>query len=182
MSEQTRNHPLWQYFRAAVHDSVADKIGMSGHDEVEDYLADLLVTFTHNEAIFRIRDNEGRRVESIAEMLAEGDVRAKAPNFDREREVHRHIGDFLLFWSGLFPEMLPQIRGFQSSEPQVEAVRQGQFSYRIVSSFDHAPYAIEAPTFKVLSEEFETFQYGLRLIRASFEGFRLQGWDDGFTA
>ena len=30
----------------------------------------------------------------------------EAPSFDREREVRKHIGDFTLFFAGLFPESL----------------------------------------------------------------------------
>jgi hypothetical protein len=182
MNSIDRNHPLWRYFRGSMKHAMSDKVGLSGHDDVEDYLTDMLVAFLHDEAIFAIRDAQGRRVESLAEMLAEGDVRLRAPNFDREREVHRHVGDFLLFWSGLFPEMLPKLRGFHSNSPEDEAVRQGRFSYGVVSSFDHAPYALEAPTFRVLSSDFEACQLSLRLLRASFDGFKLQGWDDGFRA
>lgn len=177
-----QNMGLRAYFEALVHDVYGHKLGIAGSEAIEQYVVDLLVNFLHQEAIFGLRDVEGRRIESLAEMLAEGDVRFRAPNFDREREVHRHIGDFLLFWSSMFPEALHQVRGFSTSDVEGEAVRQGRFSYGIVSSFDHAPYALEARVFKRLSDDFEACQYGLKLVRASFEGFRLQGWSDGFQA
>lgn len=176
------DHPIRAFFRDAVHQSLHDRIGLRDCDDLESYITDMLVEFLHNERIYSIRNAEGQRVESIAEMIAEGDVRLRADSFAREREVHRHIGDFLLFWSGLFPEMLQQLRGFTSTAYEDEAVRQGSFSYGVVSSFDHAPYSLEAMTFAKLSREFPACQYGLKLMRASFDGFRRQGWTDGFDA
>lgn len=177
-----RNLGIRSYFEELVANVYSKQLGLPGSSDIERYVVDLLVNFLHQEAIFGLRDQEGRRIESLAEMLVEGDVRFKAPNFDREREVHRHIGDFLLFWSSMFPEALHRVRGFSSANVEEEAVRQGRFSYGIVSAFDHAPYALEARLFKRLSDEFEACQYGLKLVRASFEGFRRQGWSDGFQA
>lgn len=176
------DHPIRTFFRDSVHESLHDRIGLRNCDDLEDYLTDMLVEFLHNEKIYAIQNAEGRRIESIAEMLAEGDIRLNAESFDRERQVHRHIGDFLLFWSGLFPEMLTKLRGFTSTEYEDEAIRQGAYSYGVVSSFDHAPYSLEAMTFAKLSREFPACQYGLKLMRASFDGFKRQGWIDGFEA
>lgn len=179
--DRHHSNPLYGFFLESVRQALGANFGEADDPAVEAYLANLLTTFIHSEAIFGIRNMEGARIESISEMLAEGDVRMKAPNFDREREVHRHIGDFLLFWSGVFPEMLQQLHGFHTNQPESEAVRLGQFSYSIVSSFDHAPYGVEAPTFTRLAKDFEAYQHSLRLVRASFEGFRRQGWSDGFS-
>ena len=105
-SEITGDHPIWIYFNGAIHDSLRTRLGVEESQEIETYLTQMLVDFLHNDAIYAIRDATGRPVRSIAEMMAEGDVRLNADSFDREREVHRHIGDFLLFWSGLFPEYI----------------------------------------------------------------------------
>lgn len=172
---------IWEFFREAVHDALTRRVGLPDSENIEIYLTDLLTRFLHNERIFSLRNAEGARLLSLEEMLAEGDVLQNANSFDREREVHRHIGDFLLFWSGVFPEMLARLEGF-ALDPDVVALRQGSQSYEIVSSFDHEPFAGEAPTFKRLSSEFQACQYSLRLMRASFEGFRRQGWHDGFSA
>ena len=39
-------------------------------------------------------------------MLAEAEARMG----DARREVHRHIGDFALFWTGVYPEALRHAR------------------------------------------------------------------------
>lgn len=182
MDRKLDPHPLRTYFRESVHQSLHDQIGLRDCDDLENYLTDMLVEFLHHEKIFAIQNAEGQRVESFAEMMAQGDVRLYADSFERERQVHRHIGDFLLFWSGLFPEMLQKLRGFASTAYEEEAMRQGSYSYGVVSSFDHAPYSLEAITFAKLSREFPACLYGLRLMRASFDGFKRQGWSDGFQA
>jgi len=176
------DHPIRHYFVEALHDSFNRELGLENSEDVEAYIGDLLVDFMSFDNVYGIHDSFGQPVETIAEMIVEGDIRGNAMSFDREREVHRHIGDFLLFWSGLFPEFLKQMRSPGSKDMLLDPVRQGRFSYHVVSTFEHGAYAHEAPIFKKLSDEFEQYRYGLALVRASFEGFARQGWTDGFTA
>lgn len=177
MSEEPNDrHPLREYFYEALHDSMSRRLGLAQSEDLEIYLAELLTRFIHDEKIFALRDAQGRRVKSLPEMLAEGDVRLNADSFEREREVHRHVGDFLLFWSGLFPEFLESV-GASAGDGLIDAVRQGSESYYIVSSFDYSPYDQEAPLFRRLSREFEACRTGLGLLRASFDGFRRGGFD-----
>ncbi|MFQ3676701.1 MAG: hypothetical protein SNJ74_02025 [Fimbriimonadaceae bacterium] len=162
--------PLESFFREAVHESLVHRLGLPDAEDLENYLARLLGTFLHNEAIFAIRDCHGRRVETIAEMLAEGDVRLNADSFERERAVHRHLGDFLLFWSGIFPESLGRINGLGGSTPVEGAIVLGRYSYSVVGSFDHPPFDREAPTFQKLSQWFEACRDGLTMVRQRFSG------------
>ena len=41
-------------------------------------------------------------------MVAEAEAAADA---DRRRECHRHVGDYTLFWTGVYPEALGQAPG-----------------------------------------------------------------------
>jgi len=167
----------------ALHDSLNERLGIDDGEEVNDYLVQMLVRFLHNDGIFSIRNAMGRRVESVAEMVAEGDVRVNADSFEREREVHKHIGDFLLFWSGVFPEFLQYVKAPTSRDAILNVVEQGRFSYQVAGSFEYPPHEQEAATFKKLSAHFVEYQYGLRLVRASFEGFAgASDWADGFRA
>lgn len=159
------DHPLRTYFADAIHESLSGKLGIDDAQEVEHYLGEMLVRFMHRDGIYAVRDATGRPVEEVAEMLAEGDVLLRADSFAREREVHRHIGDFLLFWSGVFPEHLPAMKASGGSESILDPVQQGRFSYHVVSTFDHQPYGRESTMFKRLSEQFEEFRYGLSLVR-----------------
>ena len=73
---------------------------------LSDYLVDMLVRFTRTPDIYRHRDAEGQRLEQVADMLEEAEQREARP----ERELRRHIGDYTLFWSGVYPEALPRLK------------------------------------------------------------------------
>lgn len=164
------DHPLRSYFSDTLHESLTAQLGLTGSEDVEAYLTGMLIEFLNFDGIYAIRDLEGRPVQTVVEMLAEGDVRQNADSFDREREVHRHIGDYLLFWSGLFPEFLYRLKSRHHGDLLVDVIKQGQFSYHVVSTFDHGRYADEAPVFKKLSNEFDVYRAGLNLMRSSFHG------------
>jgi len=177
------DNPLRAFFVEALHDSLNRRVGISDGEDVTDYLVEMLVRFLHNDAIYSIRNAMGRRIESVTEMVAEGDVRVNADSFEREREVHKHIGDFLLFWSGVFPEFLQFVKAPTSRDAILDVVEQGRFSYHVASTFEYPPHEQEAETFKKLSARFVEYQYGLRLVRESFEGFTGSAdWADGFRA
>lgn len=164
--ENDRNKELEHYFHEMVRQALEPRLGKSESKAVEGYVAGLLANFLHENNIYAIKNDFGHRLTKVPEMLAEGDVLQKAPNFEREREVHRHVGDFLLFWSGMFPEFLPYV-GVAPTLP--DAARQGKESYLIVSTFDYSPWDVEAPTFKKLSETFEECQIGLNHIRRNLK-------------
>src|SRR5262249_41349961 len=103
-------------------------------------------------------------------MLVEGDVQLNATSFDREREVHKHIGDFTLFWTGVYPEMLRYFRAATRRDHLLDYVEQGRTSYRIAATFNHGPYEAEAPILRALAEEFETCMFGLNLVRREVDG------------
>src|SRR5690242_19836093 len=135
MNEISESHPIRMYFAAEIHRALQE-VGLCEQD-VEAYLSHMMVTFLHNENIYAIRDAAGHRIEAVIDMLAEGDIRINANSFDRERQVHKHIGDFLLFWSGLFPEFLKHHKGSMHKDVAVDILRQGQKSYYVASTFEH---------------------------------------------
>ncbi len=130
-----------------------------------DYLADLLVRFIRSEELFRVRNTQGKRLEEVAEMLIEAEERQAKP----KREIHRHIGDFTLFWSGVFPEALEKRKAPGQLDHLVDYRAQGKRSYMIASTFVEDPYHEEAPVLARLSEEFEMCTYGLGRVREEWE-------------
>ena len=163
------NHPLRQLFRVVVEQTFVSYLGVASPG-VPEYVANVLVDFTHVDNIYRLRDARGCRLEEVAEMLVESDVRLNATSFEREREVHKHIGDFTLFWTGVYPEMLRYFRVATRADHLVDYVKRGRESYRIASTFSHAPYESEAPVLRTLAEEFETCMLGLHMVRRELDG------------
>lgn len=167
----SENHPLRLLFQSLVQRAFQGTLGIP-QQEVSVYIANLLTDFAHRDAIYRLRDAQGKSLTDVADMLMEGDVRLRAASFDREREVHKHIGDFTLFWSGVYPEEMMQRRARLSRDSLLDYVQQGKQSYYIVSTFRHGPYARESALFQQLSQEFELIQYGLHLVRRDWERLR----------
>lgn len=164
--------PIRQSFAASLYDTFDGRMGVTNAEPLVDYLSEMLVRFMHFDGVYAIQDAYGRRVTSVAEMVAEGDVRLRADSFERERAVHRHVGDFLLFWSGVFPEFLRQLKAPTGQDALLDPIRQGQMSYYVVSTFDYGRYADEAPTFRRLSEDFDLCREGLAALRGTFEGLK----------
>ena len=100
-------------------------------------------------------------------MLLESDpVYGPAPSFDRERQVRKHIGDYSLFFTGMFPESINHGRLRRArSESLIDFINAGKESYFIVSKFEHFEYAKVAPLFRRMSQEFEKLVYGLNQVK-----------------
>jgi hypothetical protein len=162
------DHPLRVLFRDLVTQAFHETLGLSQR-QVSVYLADLLTDFAHRDHLFRVCNSRGARLDQVVDMLAEADVLLNAPSFERERLVHKHIGDFTLFWAGIYPEALRLLRAPGRADSLLDYVRQGKQSYYIVSTFQHGPHAREARLFRQLSDEFELYQYGLSLVRQAWE-------------
>jgi len=162
-------NPLHQFFTAVVEHSYED-LGVHSV-EVQGYVATLLTEFCEVENLYKIKNADGRRLADLGEMLLESDpVYGAASSFDRERQVRKHIGDYALFFSGMFPESLNGARLRRSRmESLIDFVRAGKESYYIVSKFEHFEYAKVAPLFRRMSEEFETLVYGLNQVKNELE-------------
>jgi len=162
----SESHPLRQFFSDLVTDHFENSLGM--HDEdVNQYVAGMLADFCEAEELYKIRTAEGRPLADVGEMLLESNpIYGDAPSFDRERQVRKHIGDYTLFFSGMFPESINHFRlRRQRVENFVDFIKAGKESYYIVSKFDVWEYAKAAPLFAKLSEKFEECVYGLNQVK-----------------
>jgi aminopeptidase N len=135
-----------------------------------DYLSELLSRFISMDAIFRLRALGGQRLEEVAAMILEAE--AMPPEGRTHREVHRHIGDFTLFWTGVYPETLKKLRSALTRDSFIDYCEQGKRSYYIASTFDEEPYREEASVLRRLSEGFELVAYGLNQVRREWEATR----------
>jgi chlorite dismutase len=159
-------HPLRRFFTALTEQTFIESLGV-GDPTLTDYLADLLTRFLHVDAIWRLRSAAGRTLIEVAEMMAEAEHEGRTTG--GTREIHRHIGDFTLFWSGTFPEALRQLRAPLSKDHLIDFPEQGKRSYWIASQYDDEPYRQEAPVLRRLSEQFELCAYGLGQVRREWQ-------------
>jgi hypothetical protein len=165
----SESNPLQQFFTAVVGHSY-DDIGVR-NAEVQNYVATLLTDFCELDNLYKIKTVDGRPLSDVGEMLLESDpVYGRAPSFDRERQVRKHIGDYSLFFTGMFPESLNMTRLRRSRmDSLVDFVKAGKESYYIVSKFEHFEYAKVAPLFRTMSKEFENLVYGLNQVKNELE-------------
>jgi hypothetical protein len=166
MWQPTADHPLRRLFAGLTEHTFLSTLGMAD-PELIDYLSILLSRFTHMNAVFRLRDSQGRRLEEVADMMLEAE---SLPSEGRtRREVHRHIGDFALFWTGVYPEALRRLRSILNKDHFIDYCEQGKRSYFIASTFEDDPYREEAPVLRRLSDQFELCAYGLNQVRREWE-------------
>ena len=167
------SHPLQQLFKELVARHYAEQIGIRD-PQIVGYVAHLLADFIEVDQMYKIRNATGKPLSDVGEMLIESDpVYGPAPSFDRERQVRKHIGDYTLFFAGMFPESINHFRlRKQRVENFVEWVKAGKESYYIVSKFEHFEYTKVAPLFARLSTNFEQCVYGLNMVKNDLQEMR----------
>jgi len=163
---QVQVHPLELYFRHAVRSSYEEKLGMND-PEITGYVARLLCEFSDVNHLYKLRDEAGHPIEELDVMRRAADpVYGTAPSFDAERAIRKHIGDYALFVSGMYPEATDSSRSRYRHNPSLgELIQVGKESYHIVSQFNLFEYEEEAPLFARLAENFERCILGLGLVR-----------------
>src|SRR3954470_13108745 len=166
MASLRADHPLRRLFAGYTEQTFINTLGV-GDPRLIDYLSEMLSRFVNMDGIYRLRNVQGRRLEEVAEMVIEAE--GLPPEGRTRREVHRHIGDFTLFWTGVYPEVLRRLRSAASRDQFIDYCEQGKRSYYIASTFEDGPYGDEAPVLRRLSEEFELCAYGLNQVRREWE-------------
>ncbi len=160
----TGSHQLQNLFAALTEQTFQVEFGVADPPLV-DYLTELLVRFVRYESIFRIRDLFGRKLEEVADMLLEAEDRETRP----KREVHRHIGDFTLFWTGVYPEALKHFKRWDRKDALLDYQQQGKRSYLLASRIADEEQPEQTRILKRLSDEFELCSNGLRQVRHEWE-------------
>ena len=166
MWELPPGHPLRRLFAGITEHAFLSTLGVADPPLI-DYLSDMLSRFVHADAVYRLRDGAGRRLGELATMALEAE--RLPPEGRTRREYHRHIGDFALFWSGLFPESVNRMQAAPCKDHVVNFTVLGKRSYHIASTFGADPFVDEAAVLRRLSEQFELCAYGLREVRREWE-------------
>lgn len=168
MQDISPDHPLRRTFAGLTEHAFQVAIGVADPPLI-DYLSALLSRFVHTDAVFRLRGEGGRRLTELTALVAEAD-RLPADGRTR-REYLRHIGDFSLFWSGVFPEAVDRMQHGKCRDHLVNFTALGKRSYLAASSYADDAYRDEAPVLRRIGEKFEMCAYGLREVRREWEEF-----------
>ncbi|MCC6493791.1 MAG: hypothetical protein IT424_12315 [Pirellulales bacterium] len=159
-----REELLRRFFAGVTQYAFAVRMGVADPPLV-DYLAEMLVRFAKSDAMYAMRNPRGERLMQVTDMLAEAQARQGAAR----RRLHCHIGDFTLFWTGVYPEIADRMRqGHKDS--LLDYRRQGKRNYYIASTLPADEEASPPDdVLKRLSDNFELCVYGLTEVRRQWE-------------
>jgi len=134
------------------------------HDNtIIEYVSDILTTFAHSDQLYLIRSADGRRLNSVVDILS-AQLEASTPRHppvQKERELRKYVGDYTLFMSGLF-------RSYVEKTGVLDYYfQEGRRSYWKVSEMDLALYQTGFLLFQELSQNFEYYSGALDYMRKS---------------
>jgi hypothetical protein len=164
----SESHPLHRLFRGLAEHTFMAELGI-GDPGLVGYVANLLARFVRSDALWRLRDDQGRRLHQVTSMIAEAE---SAPDTSRRCACHRHVGDFTLFWTGVYPEALGTVKGRDAPDQLIDYQQQGKRSYYVASTLEEGA---DAPVLRRLSDEFELCAFGLSRIRREWDHHEAEG-------
>jgi len=123
------SHPLHRLFRGLTEYAFMNELGI-GDPSLVGYVAGILASFVPSEAVWRVRDQKGQRLSQVTQMIAQAEL---ADDAERRRECYRHVGDFTLFWTGVYPEALAKLQASGTADALISYQRQGKRSYYLAS-------------------------------------------------
>jgi hypothetical protein len=127
-----------------------------GEPEVAEYLAGVLASFARTDRLYRIAALGAHRPTTLVEFLELAGSESDAENL---RELHRHIGDFALFMSGLFRPYVQRlgVLGWYLAE--------GARAYGRVAALGLGEPRAKPLLFAELSDRFEHYSGALDYLR-----------------
>jgi len=159
------DQPMQRFFAGITEYTFQAQLGVPDTDLI-DYLTDLLTRFVRSDMMFRVRGLTGKPLMEVADMLIEAESRLGAA----KRSVHQHVGDFLLFWSGVYPESLGKMQDKERKDHLLNYWAVGKKAYSTASELSAEEEEDgEAEVLCKLSCRFELCAYGLGEVRREWE-------------
>ena len=172
-SPDRRSDVLCGFFAGLTEYTFTTQLGVVDPPLV-DYLSEMLVHFVRTDAIYGVRTPTGERLSQVTDMLTEAQARQGAAR----RRLHRHIGDFTLFWIGLYPEVAERQRQGRK-DSLLDYHDQGKRNYLIASRLPADKQSASTAVLARLSDRFELCVYGLGEVRKQWEEREGEGENDG---
>lgn len=168
------DHPLKRLFTGLVEHAFQTELGICD-PALADYVSELLVDFVRLDEMILARDAAGKPVTEIAEMIATCESNTGNSDTLQDPYIHRRIGDYTLFWTGIYPEGVRRTSTPTWRDRLTEYVTFGKRSYAIASEL--TPPDVDPPSrlLRRLSEDFETCACGLGIVRHSLDNQRAEG-------
>ena len=162
-NQPSKRSTIERFFSGLSEFIFESKLGVADVQMV-DYVSNLMLRFVRVDSLHRVRRGNGRPATEVFQMLVEAEERIGLAR----REVHRHIGDFTLFWSGMYPESL-RPSSVNRCDDFLDYCQQGKRAYAIAAQIEGGEDRPSSELLFQLSEQFELCAYGMREIRREWE-------------
>lgn len=154
---------LRQLFSACCESAFTVELGVAD-PPIVDYMSRLLVRFVHVRTTAAVRSPDGSLVDTFTGLVREAEARRGASR----RRLHQRIGDLTLFWTGVYPEALPQVQSLDSPDAFLDLPGFGRRSYELAAG-ERSSGPEERSLLWRLAEEYETCRDGLTIARRTWE-------------
>ncbi len=162
--KQRQESSARRFFAGATEQAFMTELGVADPPLI-DYLTEMINRFISTNNIYSVRGLRGERLTQVTDMLVEAEARQGLA----KRTLHRHIGDFTLFWTGLFPDVADRLRKENQKDSLVDFQSLGKRSYAAASQIPVAKEPTPSDLLERLSDEFELCVYGLGEVRKAME-------------
>lgn len=169
MTLQPSDSILRRFFAGIAESIFETELGVADPPLI-DYLSDLLCRFVRLDTSERRAASAVRPVQEVARLATEATQRIGPAR----RDSHRYLGDFTLFWTGMYPEALRRASAEAGVDSYASFCQHGKRAYWIASRIEaDSPAAGDdlppADVLERLSHEFEMCAYGLREVRRQWD-------------
>lgn len=154
---------IGRFFRGLTEHAFHARLGIVDPPLV-DYVSLLLVRFIRNDEIRSLPHQAATVLDDVTDMLS---AVQQAPA-EAAREEYRHIGDYTLFWSGLYPEALRRFQHPTRQDHLLDYRAAGKKAYWIASTLEPADAAEERDLLARLSHDYDLCVEGLAEVRRAW--------------
>ena len=153
-----------RFFRGLTEYAFHTRLGVVDPPLV-DYVALLLVRHLRLDRVATVPGVGGEEPPEVATMLMVAQRHASA---DEAREEYRRIGDYTLFWSGVYPEAVRRFERPGRAEPLIGYREAGKRAYWLAASLEPDDADDERRLFERLCHEYDLCVEGLAEVRRAW--------------
>ena len=154
---------LDRFFRGLTEHAFHGRLGIVDPPLV-DYVAELLVRFIRHDQLRVLPGSEPVACDAVSHMLAI--VQHEPPEVARDE--YRHIGDYTLFWSGVYPESLRRFQHPSQPDHLLDYREAGKQAYRLAAALEPEDAVETRHVLALLSEEYDSCIVGLGEVRRAW--------------
>ena len=154
---------LERFFRGLTEHAFHGRLGIVDPPLV-DYVATLLVRFIRHDHLRVLPGAEPVPCDDVSHMLS---IAQHEPP-DVARDEYRHIGDYTLFWSGVYPEALQRFQRPSEPDHLLDYRAAGKQAYRLAAALEPEEAVETRHVLVLLSEEYDSCVVGLGEVRRAW--------------